>query len=537
MATVVQHKVHALGAGFAKSVERYADRPAVVVDREVLSYAELSKLVSALAGAIRNYEDEKSPLAALLAHRSVMAYAGILGILAAGKGYVPLNPKFPVERSRSMLNLSGCSLLIVGSECVSLLPEFLLGVHRNLVVIVPDLTGANNLPADFPRHRFVFSNEVSRCSDPLEATEVEPSAVAYLLFTSGSTGVPKGVPIHHGNVRPYVEYIADHYQVTPEDRFSQHFDQTFDLSVHDMFVAWERGAALFCVPEKSVMAPAKFIREHELTMWFSVPSVVGMLSRMRLLSPHCFPSLRYSLFCGERLPAAYAEHWQEAAANSVVENLYGPTETTIAITHYRWDGRRSPEECTSGVVPIGWPFANQQACLINGERKCVPAGQTGELCLSGSQVTDGYWNNPEKTREQFVKLPETGDTLWYRTGDLVLQDSRGCLYYQGRLDDQVKIRGYRVELMEIEAILRKVCGTEQVVSLPLPSRNGSSDGVVAFVSCSVPLDEGRVIDSCSEVLPDYMVPKKIYPLVEFPLNMNGKVDRPKLAKILEGMQT
>lgn len=537
MATVAPHKVRPLAAGFANSVERYADRPAVVVDREALSYAELSRMVSSLAGAMRDYENEKSPLAALLAHRSVTAYAGVLGILATGKGYVPLNPKFPLERSRSMLRLSGCSMLIVGPECASLLPDLLLGVDRNLVVIVPNLTGTNNLAADFPRHRFVFSNEIDRPSDSFDATEVEPNAVAYLLFTSGSTGVPKGVPIHHSNVRPYVEYIADRYQVTPEDRFSQHFDQTFDLSVHDMFVAWERGAALFCVPEKSVMAPAKFIRENDLTMWFSVPSVIGILSRMRLLSPNCFPSLRYSLFCGEPLAAAYAQHWQEAAGNSIVENLYGPTETTIAITHYRWDNRRSPEECTSGVVPIGWPFANQQVSLIDGERKCVPAGQTGELCLSGSQVTDGYWNNPEKTREQFITLPETGDTLWYRTGDVVRQDGSGCLHYQGRLDHQVKIRGYRVELMEIEAILRKICGTEQVVSLPLPSRNGSSDGVVAFVSGSVSLDPGRVIDSCSEFLPDYMVPKKIYPIAEFPLNMNGKVDRPKLAKILEGIQT
>jgi amino acid adenylation domain-containing protein len=536
LATVAPNKIRGLAAGFAKSVERYADRPALLVDRELLSYAELLRRAGSLAGAIRHYEIEKWPLTALLAYRSVTAYAGVMGILSAGKGYVPLNPKFPVARSRAMLLLSGCSTLIVGPECVSLLHELLVGVDRNLVVILP-MIPRNSLPADFPRHRFVSSNEIDGPSDSFDATEVEPNAVAYLLFTSGSTGVPKGVPIHHRNVRPYVEYVANRYQVAPEDRFSQHFDQTFDLSVHDMFVAWESGSSLFCVPEQSLIAPAKFIREHELTMWFSVPSVIGMLSRLHLLSPNSFPSLRYSLFCGEPLTATCARQWQEAAGNSIVENLYGPTETTIAITHYRWNSQGSPEECVNGVVPIGWPFANQKVILINGERKCVPAGENGELCLSGSQVTNGYWNNPEKTREQFVTLPEMRDTLWYRTGDLVRQDDRGCLYYQGRLDRQVKIRGYRVELMEIEAVLRKICGTEQVVSLPLPSSTGSSDGVVAFVSSNVPLDPGGIIDSCSEFLPAYMVPKRIYPMAELPLNTNGKVDLPKLAKILKAMQT
>lgn len=531
-----EKKTRNLVSGFVESAERFGTRPALAVDGDRLTYSRLSSKVGSLAAATLEFEQDPFPLAALLAYRSVTAYAGVLGILASGKGYVPLNPKFPLERTRSMLLLSGCSTLIVGAEGVSQVPKLLAGLDRPLTVILPDVADYLNLRSDFPNHRFVFSEEIPPARDFAYRTELDSQAVAYLLFTSGSTGVPKGVPICHANVQSYLEYTCDRYQVTPEDRFSQEFDQTFDLSVHDMFVAWERGACLFSVPEKSVMAPTKFIRDHELTMWFSVPSVIGLLSRMRLLSPNCFPSLRYSLFCGEPLSATYAELWQQAASNSIVENLYGPTETTIAISHYRWDAERSLKECGNGIVPIGWPFAGQKTCVIGADRKAVPTGDYGELCLSGSQVTTGYWNNTEKTREQFVRLSEMGNTVWYRTGDLVREDDRGCLYYLGRIDHQIKIRGYRVELQEIESVLRKVCGIEQVVSLPLPSRSGGVDGVVAFVSGMKELDSDRVLNSCSELLPDYMVPKKIYPIEELPLNANGKVDRPKLTKWLEGMQ-
>src|SRR4029077_10802534 len=170
-------------------------------------------------------------------------------------------------------------------------------VNRPLTVILPDAFDAKGLSSDFPQHRFVLSNEMTDCGVFSSRSEAPPTGIAYLLFTSGSTGQPKGVPIAQSNVRSYLQHICDRYDVDEADRFSQEFDLTFDLSVHDMFVCWERGACLFSVPEKSVMAPAKFIREHQLTMWFSVPSVIGLLARMRLLPPGCFPSLRYSLFC------------------------------------------------------------------------------------------------------------------------------------------------------------------------------------------------------------------------------------------------
>jgi amino acid adenylation domain-containing protein len=530
VATRTKHK--GLIQGFLESAERFASRDALVVDNTNLSYCELRGRAAAIAKTILDHAGDLSPLVAVLASRSATAYTSVLGILGAGRGYVPLNPKFPVDRTRKMLMLSGCGVLVVGREALGQLPRLLPEINRSLTLILPDCSDAAELRGAIPQHRFVSSGQMSKGEGFAFDIEVNSSDIAYLLFTSGSTGEPKGVPIHHSNVRPYIEYISNRYEVNEQDHFSQQFDLTFDLSVHDMFVCWERGACLFCVPEKSVMLPAKFIRDRELTMWFSVPSVVALLSKMRLLQPRCFPRLRFSLFCGEPLASTHAQHWQEAAPNSVVENLYGPTETTIAISHYRWDPSKSPQECLNGIVPIGRVFDGQQSRVVNQERSEV--SETGELCLTGPQVTDGYWNNPEKTRRQFVCFPEIGETPWYRTGDLVKRGENGCLHYLGRIDQQVKIRGYRVELQEIELVLRKASGAQQVVAVAWPAVDGSAEGVVAFLSGGSNLDDLHILNRCREALPDYMVPRNIYRLEEMPLNNNGKNDRKQLLKLLEG---
>ena len=164
------------------------------------------------------------------------------------------------------------------------------------------------------------------------------------------------------------------------------------------------------------MAPTKFVRDHELTSWFSVPSTVGRMRSLRMLPPRCFPSLRVSLFCGEPLPGESAAAWAAAAPNSLVENLYGPTEATIAITRYRWE-ENSEQECVNGIVPIGYAFEGQRACVVDADGNEVATGEEGELCLAGSQVTRGYLNNPGKTASQFVRLSLDPSITWYRTGD------------------------------------------------------------------------------------------------------------------------
>jgi D-alanine--poly(phosphoribitol) ligase subunit 1 len=216
-----------------------------------------------------------------------------------------------------------------------------------------------------------------------------------------------------------------------------------------------------------------------------------------------------------------------------VENLYGPTETTIATCHYRWDRVTSPQECQNSIVPLGWTFDGQHCCIVSDEHENREGGLYGEIWLSGPQVANGYWNDSEKTLERFVRRPNNGDRLWYRTGDLVRQDSTGCLHFLGRIDDQVKIRGYRVELQEIETVIRRACGSEQVASVAWPKNSVGADGLVAFVSGLDTFDESQVLAYCRKILPDYMVPERVVLIDNMPVNASGKVDRLELVRVLQ----
>jgi amino acid adenylation domain-containing protein len=498
-----------------------------------LSYEQLWNYAGKITACLQETADPSEKVVAVLANRSLGAYGGILGVLGSGRGYVPLNPKFPLERTLVMLKASGCRTLVVGRECAAtleaLLPRLNEDLEKPLTLIISDAGWEADRKLS-SSHRVISAGQLKKIADPREP-EVDGNDTAYLLFTSGSTGVPKGVAVSQSNAVAYMEYAAKRFGMHGGDRCSQNFDLTFDLSVHDLFTCWDAGATL-CPYAEQTLTPATLVEEKELTCWFSVPSVAMFASKLGVLEPGAFPTLRWSLFCGEALSSSLAAAWQEAANNSILENLYGPTEATIAITYYRWDSATSPAECVRGLVPIGWPFDGQQVCAVNEDLAAVPPGETGELCLGGSQVTRGYWNDPEKTAKSFVRLKHTGDQLWYRTGDLVRQDERGCLFYLGRRDFQVKVNGYRVELQEIDLVLREAARTELAVAIPWPLSDGSASGIVGVVSGSDPAHDKQIIAACESRLPRYMVPNRIYHFPQIPLNVNGKIDRGKITEML-----
>ncbi len=515
----------------ARILDQRGDCPALDLDGRRRSYAELIDSAFALAGLVDELE-MGSGLVGILAHKSFSAYVAVLASHLSGRGYVPLNVKFPAGRLASMLHQSGVRVVVVGKEGLEVLKSLLdaIGDGAAFTLVAAEPGGFGGLEGAYPAHRFVGSRSAG--GNPSLPRPLRPEATAYLLFTSGSTGQPKGVPVSFANLEAYASHVAASFPLVPGDRASQTFDMTFDLSVHDIFATWSAGACLCPVGDATLVNPAKFIRDRQLTAWFSVPSVAMFMARGNSLRAGAFPRLRLSLFCGEPLPVATAEAWSKAAPGSRLINLYGPTEATVAIAEYEWPAERRPNASRNGLVPIGRVFPSQRHCLLGDGGRVLTGPGRGELCLSGTQVTEGYLNAPEKTAAQFVQLSPAMADRWYRTGDLVERGGDGVLHFIGRIDHQVKVNGYRVELGEVESTLRDASGCDGVAAVPWPAANGAASGLVAFI-LGEKRDEAALFAACRRVLPDYMVPSRILWRDSLPLNANGKVDRRALAGELD----
>lgn len=476
---------------FERSLRHAPEALALDVPEGRFTYAELAAGAGSLSLKLR---DAEGPFVGLFASRSFGAYAGLLGIVHASKGYVPLNPQLPVERLKRMAEGAGLRVLVTDRAHAEAAQAFAMSLD--------------------PRPQVVVATEATTVSvAPL------PGPHAYMLFTSGSTGRPKGVPIGHGQVLTYVEHMTALLDARPGDRFTQLFELSFDLSVHDLFVCWSVGGTLLVPGSEQLMAPARYMQERHAQHWFSTPSTALLLERLRLLRPGAFPDLRTVCFCGEALPAALARAFQAAAPKARVFNLYGPTEATIAITAYELPAEGGKER--RGIVPIGRPFPTA-SIMISAE---------GELLLGGPQLAEGYWNDAERTARAFVVPPGQVD-VYYRTGDRVEPDADGDLYFVERLDDQVKVRGHRIELQEVAGVLRSVAGAAFVEVLPHPVRDGIAQGLHAFLPNELEEQALALRSACEERLPAVARPT-LHFIAALPLSPSGKADRSALRTLLE----
>lgn len=520
---VLNASAPSLHSGFLTQAEAGPDNIALVIGDRGWTYCEVADTARRWAAGIINATPARPRRVAIFAYRSEVSYIGTLAALFAGAAFVPLNRKFPVERTRAMLEQADVDALIVDNESLPQLHEVLRGMKRPPLLLLP-ATNAATLDRDLPG-AVLDRRDLARAIPLTTLPPVSPDDIAYLLFTSGSTGVPGGVPITHGNVRAFLDVNRPRYGFTPADRVTQTFDQTFDLSVFDLFMAWDSGAAVCAMQPIEMLAPFKFVEQHKITVWFSVPSAAALLIKRGALKPGSMPTLRWSLFCGEGLPQATAEAWQLAAPNSIVENLYGPTELTIACAVYRWNTATSPAECVNDLVPIGEVYPGLERIVVNEMLGEVEAGAIGELCVAGPQTSPGYWKNAERTAARFFerRMPD-GRTLWFhRTGDLVAERN-GHLVYLGRRDTQVKVGGHRIELGEIEGVLRR-SGSVEAIALPWPCEK-QPDHIIAIVSGAPSL--ARLEAATRQSLPNYMVPRAIHAIPEMPLNANAKIDRKAL---------
>jgi D-alanine--poly(phosphoribitol) ligase subunit 1 len=507
------------------------ERSALVVDDRTYTYATLAFAAGRVATWVRSHASRsgRAPRVGIMAARSFETYAGILGTAWAGGTYVPLNPQQPTGRLSSIIRRADLDALIVDRRGAPHLAD--LGAAVTVPVLAAEGIPAG-ITADVPGGVTPWER-LAQLPPPNAPAELAPDHLAYIIFTSGTTGVPKGVMITVANVAYFLAYMRSLYHIGPDDRVGQFSETSFDVSVLEMFACWDGGASLHVVPQTKLMAPAGFIRQQELTVWSSVPSVILLLTRLKQLPPGSLPSLRVSFFAGEALPVASARAWLAAAPNSVLDNHYGPTETTVDCLFQRVTDP-PVETAGRGTVSIGHPYAGTGAEVVGPQGEFLAAGQVGELALWGPQLAAGYLDDPEQTARRFPTLihPRLGRSRWYLSGDLAFQDEHGRFHWLGRVDHQIKVLGNRVELEEVEAHLRAICGTDAVAAVAWPIVDGHAEGIVAFVSGGR-LTPAGVRSELRRRVPAYMVPAKVMTIDPLPLSANGKIDRHALRDLLE----
>lgn len=505
-------------SSFYISAGRYSTETALVSAGVHFSYADLEGKVRRLASALRPAISHGR--IGILATRSAEACIGILATAWAGGTYVPISQKLPQARLIELFEILELDALIVDRVGEQLLTQELSAVAPAMIFVPGSTAGEFRLWGD--------DQPLADAAGEFEPVEVSPDHIAYIEFTSGTTGKPKGVMVSSGAVASYLEAMAGWYDFKPGDRAAETCDITFDLSVHNMLTTWKAGSALYLMRPLDMLAPARFIRTNLITTWLSVPSVVAMTRKTGGLAADSMPSLRISLFCGEPLPVETAKAWAQAAPNSIVDNIYGPTEATIACLRQTWThGGRETQ--SRGIVAIGHPYPDMQASIVDAAGKSVAVGQAGEIALSGAQLAEGYFLQPSLTAERF---PIIDGKRWYLTGDRGYLDGEGIFHHLGRLDNQIKLHGHRVELEEIDTRLREATGTDMAVCVAWPIADGVVEGLVGFYSAARS-GQQDIANKLRAVLPPHMVPARLEQIEQMPLNANGKIDRNALTRTLE----
>lgn len=468
--------------------------------RAVLSEPDAAARLAGLAEILRGRGVGPDVRVGVLSNHRIETYLALLAVVSVGGTFVPLNPKFPVERLRTIVDLARPVVVLGDASTVE--------VHGDVAASVPFVDVASVEPVP---------NQVQAWLDTAASASVTGENTAYVMFTSGSTGTPKGVPISYANLAAYVDGVTEVLAIPEGARFSQFFDLSFDLSMHDIFVSMRHRGTLVAPTAVDTMMPGAYVARERIDAWFSVPLVGAQLGAGKLRED--FPGFRSMLFCGEALPmetVAACRPW--LAAGGRMWNLYGPTEATIAFTAA--DVTESVR--ADGNASIGRPFGVNRTAMLAADGTVVDQpqlGDEGELLLGGPQVFAGYSTDAPSP---FV---EGTSTRWYRSGDLVRIDDEG-VYFRGRVDSQVKFRGYRIELGEIETVARRTFGLKTVAVVV--SGEGADARLVLFHlndEAAGAIDLQRL----GTDLPSYMIPAEAVALAAMPTNQNGKIDRRALA--------
>ena len=475
---------------------------AFYIDGSYYTYQQFVERLSSIRQHIHALNTNEK-IFALAIHDDLDTYASIFALWMEGKAYVPLHPNQPLERNLNIIEQVGLSNVLDSAEQSVFDNQSLNVMHTNLYAYTEDY----------------LDNWVDTSDD----------ALAYILFTSGSTGVPKGVQITRGNVAAFMDsFRKTGIEITADDRCLQVFDLTFDVSVQSYLVALTRGACVYTVPYGQVkyIYAASLIQEHKITFGAMAPS---MLTYLRpYFDEFDATSMKTTILTAEACPVDLMEEWYKCAKNTEIYDFYGPTEATIYCTYYKLS-RDKQNLSQNGIISIGVPMANVQAIIMKENGELVNGQEKGELCVAGGQVTPGYWKNEEKNTSSFF---EKDGVRYYHTGDLCYWDESGNILYCGRIDQQAKIQGFRVELGEIEFHARAFYNKEyRVVAIAFDNAQGLTE-IALFVE-STELDTTKLLEYLRSKMPHYMIPSRIIYLPQFPLNKSEKIDRNQLKNTLK----
>ncbi|MBN1414275.1 MAG: amino acid adenylation domain-containing protein [Bacteroidales bacterium] len=477
-----------------ESINAFSFRNSFFINERFFTYKDLATSISRIRKELRKISFE-GKIIGLITNDDLDTYASILALWLEGFAYVPLHPGHPVERGLEIINQAGLQIIIDSSENP---------VYNVCQVISCKCQGNVELN--------------------LSPKQVDENELAYILFTSGSTGKPKGVPISRKNLGSFMKaFWETGIRIDENDRCLQCFDLTFDVSVQSFLVPLTKGACVYTIPHdqiKPTYAHA-LLEDHKLTFGAMAPSMV------RFLKPYFdeieLPELRYQILTAEASTLELIEEWSKCIPNADIFDFYGPTEATIYCTCSKFN-REGNNKQLNGLFTIGKPLNGITAIITDEKRNIVPVNHKGELCVSGDQVTTGYWTNTEKNRESFFEK-EIGGAVkrFYRTGDLCYYDEDGDIMYSGRIDFQVKIQGYRIELGEIEHHARACVVGKNVAAVAFENRSGNNE-IALFIEGEIG-DIREVESYLKSRLPYYMIPSKIIIKEVFPLNKNDKLDR------------
>jgi D-alanine--poly(phosphoribitol) ligase subunit 1 len=505
---------HNLALQFQQVVETSPMAAAILCKGQQYDFRSLNGLANRFARWLARRGVTQGKVVCLELPKIIEAYALAMACIKIGAPYTFLDPAAPMERARLMIDRCKPTIVVSVRD----------GVANRVVIGSED-------------QRESLHKEIERLDDTnlLETENITGADPAYVMFTSGSTGEPKGVVIPHQGVLHLVDWAANDLGIGPKDRLTNVNPIFFDNSVFDIYAGLLNGAAIVALDALKGQPPAELIAEiaaNKCTFFFAVPTLFMFLDSMHLLTSEKLPSVSRFMFGGEGFPIARLRRFYNAfAGKAQLINCYGPTETSCICSSFLITG--SALDTTEGFAPLGRLNPSFSHRILDEELKPVAAGDVGELWLGGPCIGLGYLNNPDETAKRFRQDPliDGYRAILYRTGDLVALDQHtGLLRFRGRADNQVKLRGYRVELEEIDHAMASIPGVVRALAIVIHDANGSSRLIAAYSGRR--LADADLLSHCNEHLPAYMVPSRFVWLDNIPTNANGKADRRAAAALV-----